>query len=266
MLKIRFRPRSLGVIIYLFLIIALGILCYGFLQIIGKSLDPGNFFYSYLNNNIIADLVGSGFIAIVVAIFTFSRKNRFFLPIVNDDREVMNWERLERSFTADSSCKTSMEWGWQLGEIGESISEIVYKNEIREAITLAAQFKGARRTASNNYWRTGFVFADSSGRQNICIHIDNHNCLVAYLHDSLVLKVIVPFDIENKFVKISCQLSDSNIPGCFRVFCQIDNATYELGNFQPSSFPLIMKLRAWSDHHKNHLVYIRDISISKMHG
>lgn len=266
MTKIRFRPRSfLGPLAWLISAILIGVILYWFAKLISTSLDAANPFQKYLNNNLVVSIIGPIIWFALGGLLSFPRKITLFAPIISDDRTVMNWENLDRSFDADASCRRLNEWGWQLrGEGTESKSEIIYKSDINGLVTVTAQFKAACPRPENKYWRTGFVFSDAAGKENLCVHIDNHNLLVAYLHQQVVLKVTVPFTLEGRFVTLSCQLSESMVPGQLRVFCQINNTSYCLGNIQPTSWPWTLYLRAWSDHQKSHVVSIRDISISKV--
>lgn len=266
MTKIRFRPRSfLGPIAWLVSAILIGIIVYWVTQLIGYSLNPNHPLQQYLNNRLIVAFLCPIIWFLLGFLLSFPTKITLFAPIISDDRTVMNWENLNRNFDPDASCRRLKEWGWQLrGEGTESKSEIIYKSNINGLVTITAQFKAVCPRPENKYWRTGFVFCDTSGKENVCVHIDNHNLLVAYLNQQVVLKVTVPFILEGRFVTVSCQLSESMVPGQFRAFCQINNTSYCLGNIQPTSWPWNLYLRAWSDQHKNHVVSIRDISISKL--
>jgi hypothetical protein len=266
MMKIRFRPRSfLGPIAWLVSATLIGIIIFFVIQLIRNSLDPSNPLQAYLNNNLIVSFFAAAIWFIVGGLLSFPKKNTLFAPIMNDDRAVMNWEQLERNFRVDASCNRLKEWGWQMrGEGTESKSEITYKTDISGLVTITAQFKGSCPRPENKYWRTGIIFSDSLGKEHLCVHIDNHNLLVAYVHQQVVLKVTVPFILEDRFVTISCQLSESSVPGQLRAFCQINNTSYCLGNVQPTSWPWTLYLRGWSDNQKYHIVSVRDISISKV--
>jgi hypothetical protein len=267
---VKYRPRSvLGPLVWALSAILLGLLVVLAITIIRRSLKTDDPLQPILNNNYIASLfVGAVFYAIAWLI-VIPRRIALYAPVFGDDRDVLTWPELAQQFDSDASCRRLKEWGWELaGQDTESCSRLSYKSSISGLVTVTAQFKAICRQPKNKYWRCGIVFDDANGAEKICVHVDNHNLLVGYLGRQLVLQVTVPFNLQGRFVTISCQLSvapnSTNTSPVLRAFCQINNATYCLGDMPVVGWPWKLQLRAWSDTQKNHHVVIRDISVSKV--
>lgn len=261
----QFRPRAVfGPLIWLIASAFFALLLWVISRLISISLQPQHPAQAYLNSNLIIELGGGVLFFVIAMVWQFARKGALFAPIFFDRRTVLNRSMLQQQFEPDASCQPLKEWGWQLKGGGvHSHSEIRYKSPVSTLVTIGAEFRARTPSASNKYWRCGIRFADKNGADALCVHLDNHNLLVGYIGGQVVLKVTAPYDLENKFLLLRCQLAESP-NNSVRAYCSLDDFTYLLGDVPLDAFPWSLSLRAWSDGQRNHLVDIRDISLTNL--
>lgn len=264
--RVRWRKRNIPKGIVWVVVIGAGMTVgYYTSQLIQRSLAPSDPLHAILNNNLFAGLLTSLILGIVAILLRLPKRAFLFLPIFADDREVLDDDQLAIQFSPDASCTRRIDWGWRMcGKGSDSLSKIAYKSALEGDISVTAQFRAQPEIPQGNYWRCGIVFLANDNAEKICVHIDNHNLLVGYLNGNLVLRVVSPFNLHRRFATVSCQLGQTGKANILRAFCQINNATYELGEIPAANWPWKVELRAWSDLSKHHIVDVRDISVAKV--
>lgn len=262
-MKLRRRALSKKASI-IFLSIIVACLVWILSQLIFVSLDENHPWRIYFSNNLIIELGVALLTGIIVGVTSLRRGICFLVPIWGDDRNVFSKDELNQKFSLDAGFSPILEDGWKATGNGmQSHSNATFKSPIGSIFSITAEFKPLRNEPQNSYWRTGFLLTNKDGAQQVCVHTDNHNLLVGYINNTIHIRVPVRKPLEGHWSLLSLELSESEIQDKLKVFCHLDRESYFLGNVDKSAFPCNLVISTWSDKHRNHIVTIRDISVSR---
>jgi hypothetical protein len=234
-------------------------------------LGPDSRLGQILNANLVASFVSSGVLGAVIGSVTLLVRRAYpRLPVIGGPeprgyacRKVIDRKDLSRLFKTDGSFSPLRMAGWRAvggGSRERSIAE--YANVLSGSFTIAAQVRAVRKTPESKYWRVGFYVKRPDGAEKVCFHVDSHDLVVGYIDRRKVLSVTAPERLEESWSLLGLQVSKA--PNCTecRVYGQCNGITYWIGTLHDIT-PLKVTVEAWSDHHKHHIVDIRDISIDE---
>ena len=180
-----------------------------------------------------------------------------YSPIFLRDKELKNHFEI---ITSDSVF-SNKEGFLCTGNEKFSESKVGLKNPINLPFTIRMSVDSTKFEGDNPYWRAGFRIRGSDNKQEITCHIDNHNMIVAYIDDANVLYVPSLIDFNETIASLQLNLSYTIKTYQKRLYFNVNNANYYIGELNTREDELFLSLEVWSDHMKNHKVILNDISL-----
>ena len=257
------------------LITGMALLAYFVLPLLSAMFAPNSRSWEILNSPLVTAIIGGslgGVLTVARGLAPLCQTIPWpvcvtALGTYESRREIIPRKRFSELFEVEPKTGTAelSEDGWRFSGDGKR-GQCSVRTKIGLAdrgFTVAAQVKPVVRRQRSRYWRVGIIVTGGDTRADVvCLHLDNHGLVVAYLEGKKRLTVPCG-DLVNLWTLLELSVSGTQGTDARLIHGRVNNRSYFLGSLPSSCSLESLCIKAWSDDQQYHVVEVRDVSLER---